>query len=244
MKYRLHRSRLHYDAKYEITRDRYIYKEIDSYSSHAQILNWIDEEKPAEVLEVGTATGYLTSEMVKRGCSVTGVEIDREMAGLSEKYCRKLLVGDIESMDLSGLGRFDAIVFGDVLEHLKDPGALLTRVAAILNPGGKILISFPNVANIWVRLNLLFGRFEYSRVGILDEGHLRFFTLKTAVQLANRSGFDVESMQVTPVPLPLIFPSMSKGRTLSFVHWLNWLMAKLRKTLFGYQFILVCRPRP
>jgi len=244
MKYRLHRARLRYDAKYDVTGDRYIYKQIDPYSSHAKILQWIDQERPSEVLEVGTATGYLTSEMIERGCVVTGVEVDPEMAQLSAKYCRRMLVGDIETMDLSDLGRFDAIVFGDVLEHLKDPGALLTRVTALLKPGGKILISFPNVANIWVRLNLLFGRFEYSRVGILDEGHLRFFTLKTAVELANKSGFDVESTQVTPVPLPLIFPSMSKGGTLSFVHWLNWLMAKLRKTLFGYQFILVCRPRP
>ena len=105
-------------------------------------------------------------------------------------------------------------------------------------------MSLPNVANIWVRLNLLFGRFNYSRVGILDETHLRFFTLQTIKKLVDDSGFDVISVNATPIPLPVMLPSTSKGRSLGFLHLLNWGLTKLRSTLFGYQFILVCRPKP
>jgi hypothetical protein len=94
-----------------------------------------------------------------------------------------------------------------------------------------------------VRVNLLMGRFNYSRVGILDETHLRFFTLQTMKQLADDSGFDVISVNATPVPLPVILPSTSRGHSLSFLHFLNWCLTKLRSTLFGYQFILVCRPK-
>jgi hypothetical protein len=112
-----------------------------------------------------------------------------------------------------------------------------------LNKNGKILISLPNVANIWVRLNLLFGRFNYSRVGILDESHLRFFTLETSKQIARDSGLEVLSTSVTPIPLPLILPATSKGRPLSFLHALNWGITRLRKTLFGYQFILICQSK-
>jgi len=126
---------------------------------------------------------------------------------------------------------------------LRSPRAILEKLARQLNPGGKILISLPNVANIWVRLNLLIGRFNYSRVGILDETHLRFFTLKSARQLAADSGLDVISTGVTPIPLPLILPATSKGRSLSFLHVINWALTKLRKTLLGYQFILICRPK-
>lgn len=194
-------------------------------------------------MEVGTATGYLTSEMVKLGCSVTGIEQDPGMADLARQYCREMLVGNVESINVGELGRYDAIIFGDVLEHLRDPRAVLERLSALLKPGGKVLLSLPNVANIWVRLNLLFGRFNYSRVGILDETHLRFFTLKTAKQLAADSGLDVVSTGVTPIPLPLILPATSKGRPLSFLHLLNWGLTKLRKKLLGYQFILVCKPR-
>jgi glycosyltransferase involved in cell wall biosynthesis len=243
LNYRLHKARLRYEPKYDMTGDRYIYKKADPYSSHAQILQWIERERPAEVLEVGTATGYLSSEMAMRGCAVTGIEQDSQMADAARQHCREFFVGDIETMDFDGLGPFDAIVFGDVLEHLRDPHAVLKKVRGFLKPEGKILISIPNVANIWVRLNLMLGRFNYDRVGILDKGHLRFFTLKTAKQLATDSGLDVIGTAVTPVPLPLIFPSTSKGRPFSFLHRLNWIMARLRKTLFAYQFLLVCRPK-
>lgn len=241
--YRLHKARMSYEAKYDVKGDRYIYKKADPYSSHAQIINWVEQERPSEVLEVGTATGYLTSELVKLGCAVTGIEQDAQMAEIARPYCRNMCVENIEEMEFSRLGRYDAIVFGDVIEHLRNPRAVLEKLSGLLKPGGKILISIPNVANIWVRLNLLFGRFDYGRVGILDETHLRFFTLKTAKQLVVDSGLDVISTAVTPIPLPLILPVTGKGRPLSFLHVLNWGLTKLRKKLLGYQFILVCKPR-
>ena len=165
------------------------------------------------------------------------------MADIARRYCTRMLEGNVETLDFDELGRYDAILLGDVLEHLRNPRAILEKLAGKLKPGGKILISLPNIANIWVRLNLLLGRFNYSRVGILDETHLRFFTLKSARQLAADSGLDVISTGVTPIPLPLILPATSTGRPLSFLHVLNWALTKLRKTLLGYQFILVCRPK-
>jgi len=243
LRYRLHKSRLVHEEKYDVTGDHYVYKKSDPYSSHAQILQWVEQERPAEVLEFGTATGYLSSEMAKLGCDVTGVEQDAEMAELARPHCNKLIVGDIENLEFSELGQYDAVIFGDVLEHLRDPQMVLKNVTKVLKPGGKVLMSLPNVANIWVRLNLLFGRFNYSRVGILDETHLRFFTLQTMKQLASDSGFDVISVNVTPIPLPVMMPSTRQGHSLSFLHFLNWCLTKLRSTLFGYQFILVCRPK-
>jgi len=243
MRYRLHQAKLLHEPKYDMANDRYTYKNTDPYSSHVQIVNWIAQERPAEVLEIGTATGYLSAEMTRLGCAVTGIEQDPDMAELAREHCREVIVGDIEKIDLSQLGRYDAIVFGDVLEHLSYPQKILEKVGRLLKPQGKILISIPNVANIWVRLNLLLGRFDYSSVGILDETHLRFFTLKTARQLAADSGLDVISTKVTPVPLPLILSATRKGGPFSFLHFLNWGVTKLRKTLFGYQFILVCQPK-
>src|ERR1051325_10071707 len=220
MKYRLHKAKLSYESKYDIDGAQYTYKRTDPYSSHSRIIEWIDQERPQRVLEVGTATGYLTSEMVKRGCEVTGIEQDPQMAKIAEQYCKKMVV-----------------------EHLRNPREFLQKTGKLLNKNGKILISLPNVANIWVRLNLLFGRFNYSRVGILDESHLRFFTLETSKKIARDSGLEVLSTNVTPIPLPLILPATSKGRPLSFLHALNWGITRLRKTLFGYQFILICQSK-
>ena len=140
--------------------------------------------------------------MTKRGCVVTGVESDPEMAKIAEQHCSRMLVGDAEQLDFSKLGKYDAIVLGDVVEHLRNPQQFLKSMAQLLKPGGKVLMSLPNVANIWVRLNLLFGRFNYSRVGILDETHLRFFTLASSKRIAQDSGFEILSTSVTPIPLP------------------------------------------
>ncbi len=241
--YRLHKAKLMYEAKYDIDGEQYVYKRADPYSSHSQIIEWIDQERPNAVLEVGTATGYLTAEMSKRGCVVTGIEQDQEMAKIAQQHCHKMIVGDVEHLDFSEVGKYDAIVLGDVVEHLRNPQQFLRKTGKLLKPGGKVLMSLPNVANIWVRLNLLLGRFNYSRVGILDETHLRFFTLESSKKIARDSGFDVISTSVTPIPLPLILPATSRGRALSFLHVLNWGMTRLRKTLFGYQFILVCQPK-
>jgi glycosyltransferase involved in cell wall biosynthesis len=243
LKYRLHKARLLHVPKYDIKMDHYIYKKADPYSSHAQILRWVEHERPEEVLEVGTATGYLTAEMEKLGCKVTGVEQDSEMADIARQFCQKMLVGDIETLDFEDLGRYDAIILGDILEHVRNPREALQRLSRLLNPGGKVLMSLPNVANIWIRLNLLLGRFNYSRVGLLDESHLRFFTLQTSRQLATDSGLDIIGVNATPIPLPILLPATRKGKSLSFLHLLNWGLTKLRKTLFGYQFILICRPK-
>ena len=168
LSYRLHKAKLKYVAKYDINGDQYTYKRADPYSSHSQIIEWIEKERPAEVLEVGTATGYLTAEMTKRGCVVTGIEQDPEMAKSAARYCQRMIVADVEKLDFSELGKYDSIVLGDVVEHLRNPGEFLKKVTGLLKPGGKVLLSLPNVANIWIRLNLLLGRFNYSRVGILD----------------------------------------------------------------------------
>ena len=135
LRYRLHKARLVYEEKYDVSGDQYVYKKSDPYSSHAQILKWIEQERPAEVLEFGTATGYLSSEMAKLGCSVTGVEQDSEMAEIARPHCREMIVGDIEKLDFSKLGRYDAVVFGDVLEHLRDPREILQRGKRVAETG-------------------------------------------------------------------------------------------------------------
>ena len=240
LRYRLYKAGAIYEARYSISDDRYTYKRVDPHSSHAQICQWIAKERPRDVLEVGTATGYLSQEMSNLGCRVTGIEQDLEMAAVATPCCSRMITGDVESIDVASLETYDAIIFGDVLEHLKDPRTVLKQFAGLLRPGGKILISLPNVANLWVRLNLLFGRFEYSKVGILDQTHLRFFTLKTAKELVSSCGLDVINMTATPIPLHSIMPA-GKGKAVGFLRVITWMLTRLRKTLFGYQFVFICR---
>ena len=79
----------------------------------------------------------------------------------------------------------------DVLEHLVDPADVLRRVRSHLRPGGVGLVSLPNVAHWSVRKELAMGRFEYTPSGLLDETHLRFFTLHTGSALIEDAGWQI-----------------------------------------------------
>ena len=79
----------------------------------------------------------------------------------------------------------------DILEHLVRPERLLQDCREVLTPKGAVVISVPNVANIAVRLMLLFGRFDYTERGILDKTHLRFFTRKAARAMLRGNGYKV-----------------------------------------------------
>lgn len=242
--YRLHKSRIIKEPKYDITSDQNNYLKADPYSSHSQKVRWLASERPSHVLEIGTGTGALTAEMAKLGCTVTSLEQDPHLAEIARRYCDEMIVDDIETMDLSSLGRYDAVVFGDVIRHIRNRREILERVSGLLKPGGKVLLALPNISNLWVRLFLLlFGRHDHNRVGLIDDIELRFFTLKTIKQLASESGFNIVSIDVTPLPLPVILPATSEGHSLRFLHFFNWCLTKLKKTLFGYQFVLVCEPK-
>lgn len=134
------------------------------------------------VLDVGCATGYTGYHLQQQGCTVFGIEYDPERAAVAAERLQKVAVFDLDNTtqhDLVaefGAQSFDVLNFGDILEHLRNPVAVLRNMKALLRPGGYVVISVPNIAHGDVRLMLLSGRFQYNQVGILDETHLRHFT--------------------------------------------------------------------
>ncbi|MCL6444265.1 MAG: glycosyltransferase [Alicyclobacillus sp.] len=154
------------------------------------ILKWI---KPgSRVLEIGTATGYMTRYLSEElQCDVTGIEIDPEAAAKASSYCNRLLIGDVELMDLDselGTTTFDHIIFADVLEHLRDPWRVLKKVCQWLDKSGTALISVPNIGHASIVLELMEGRFHYRELGLLDSTHLRFFTKEGVIGLLSGAG--------------------------------------------------------
>src|ERR1044072_4209055 len=240
VKYRLHKARLNYSRNYDVKAKQFIYREKDPDSSDAQILRWIEQHRPERVLQIGTDTGLLTAEMKALGCHVVGVEDDLEMAELARPHCETLITGNIDDIDLRAQKPFDIIILSDVLSRVRDPQKILIKLKALLNPGGKVLLSVPNAPNLGIRLRSLFGRFNYGRVGILDESHLRFFTLASSKKLARESGLDVVHVNATPIPST---GSSTSKPARTFAHAINCALVRVAKTLFGYQFILVCKPK-
>lgn len=158
-------------------------------SSHALLVELVGADR--RVLDVGCATGYLGRVLKDRGCVVSGVELDPEAAEAAEQVLDGVLVGDVDTLDLVGhFGKesFDVVVFGDVLEHLPDPAAVLRKVRPLLSDTGSVVASVPNVAHGSVRLALLEGRFDYRPLGLLDATHLRFFTRESLHALFREAG--------------------------------------------------------
>jgi SAM-dependent methyltransferase len=214
----------------------------DPYSSHSLILSRLGEGGGRRALDVGAADGYLAERLTAAGWKVTALERDPVQAARAAAHCEEALVVDLEREPPSLASVYDAIIYGDVVEHLSNPLSVLRQLNGHLAPGGVVVVSVPNVAHLWVRLSLLVGRFEYGERGILDRTHLAFFTRRTFRTFLAAAGLTPHEMAVTPVPLPAVAPEGFHRPTLAAVHRLSAGAARLWPGGLAYQFVAVCAP--
>jgi len=195
------------------------------------------------VLDLGFGAG-LFARRIRPACRfLAGVELDPEAATEGAPFFDQPVVGDLfEGISGPWKEPFDIIVAGDILEHLPRPEELLSALKPLLKTDGALLVSLPNVANITVRLGLLFGRFAYTPRGILDRTHLRFFTRATGRTLLEQNGYRVASVEATAMPLELAVPALGRPPLAGLVHAAAIGAARLWPTLFGYQFVYEARP--
>lgn len=213
----------------------------DPYSSHSLILSLLGEGYGRRLLDVGAADGFLAEKLSGQGFDVTCLEGNGSLAEKAKTKCSALIVADLDGTLPELPASFDAIVYGDVLEHLKDPLRLLSGLNHYLKPEGVVIISVPNVSHLWVRFHLLMGRFEYADRGILDRTHLRFFTLSSFQQLLRDANLKPIQLFSTPVPLPLVVPQRYQGRIFRAIHALNAASSRSWKGLLAYQFVALAR---
>ena len=212
------------------------------YSSHYWILNALRGEKePVRILDAGTAGGYLGKVWRNQGHYVAGIEFDAATGEKARQYYDEFEIANLETYPFSRRGEFDYIVFADVLEHLRDPAAVLRRCIPSLKASGKIIISVPNIANWIIRLSLLFGKFDYMDRGILDRTHLRFFTMRSLNQLLSEVSCEVLDAIPTPLPVQLVLP-FTGSRLFAPLHEAHYALTRCWNTLFAYQFVIVAAP--
>lgn len=140
-----------------------------------------------DVLEIGCgrgATGRFLQEQL--GCRVTGVELNPVVAREAARHLHRVVQGDVQTLDLDG--RYQAVLGLEVVEHLVEAEAFLTRARQLLAPGGRAIFSIPNVGHYSVVEDLIAGRWDYLPVGLLCYTHYRFFTRPTLADWLRRSG--------------------------------------------------------
>lgn len=217
--------------------NRYVEK-TDPWSSHSVIYSWMNNFQPgSHILDVGTANGILGRKYIGRGYYLTGVENNLEFAKQARPYYDDFLCANIQDASIELISNQDVVVCADILEHLPDPQNVLNLLVALQKPGSHFLISVPNIANIWIRLNLLFGKFDYSENGILDNTHLRFFTRRTFTRLLQNSDLVIKELVVTPIPLNRLSEFFVQNRFGKYLFSLLALVTRLFPSLLGYQFV-------
>jgi methionine biosynthesis protein MetW len=183
----------------------------------------------SRVLDVGCHTGVLGQFLrQKKHCYIVGIDSDASALVDARKKLDHAIPVNIEEAGWPEQVRpyvgkgFDIILFGDVLEHTREPLTILKEARSLLKPQGRVIVSIPNVAHWRIRLGLLAGKFNYTEAGILDRTHLRFYTHRSLHELIKTAGYAVVEEDVAGYQLP------------------HWLIRMFRK-LLAVQFVLACK---
>ena len=194
------------------------------------------------VLDLGCSSGALGAALKERepGLEVVGVEIDRGYAADAAARLDRVVTADVEELarsdELGGLGRFDCLIAADVLEHLVDPWSALRAYGELVDPGGALIVSLPNV-KFWQTFweLLVHDRWPRHAEGVFDETHLRWFTYGDAWRLVTDAGFEVQDVRRQMRLRPWVSPADRLVRPLGRV--------RVLRSFFTYQHVVFARKR-
>ena len=173
-------------------------KQTPSYDiANGDILSLVPEHA-RRVVDVGCMLGTLAREIRRRSpdTEVVGIDIDPSYAEAATQHCNAAFSCDIEQIDADrwqGLFPSDCWIFGDCLEHLRDPWRLLQNIRQSIDEDGCLLVCLPNAQHWSVQWRLASGQFRYESSGLMDRTHIRWFTRTTALEMLQGAGWRVET---------------------------------------------------
>ncbi|MCY9210182.1 class I SAM-dependent methyltransferase [Bacillus subtilis] len=210
-------------------------------------INWqlfdLIEPHAKTILEVGCAEGLFGAAVKeKTNCSYYGIESYPPAAEKATHYIDEVITGDIETLKLPfQKNTFDHIIFGDVLEHLIDPWAVLGNIKPYVKETGSILASIPNIGHISIFEGLLSGKWTYIQAGLLDKTHFRFFTLEEMKKMFHETGYKISQIE------PIVFTTHYYEKMISKLAYVRSCMgihhADLEEEARAYQYVIKAEKR-
>ncbi|MBF0359168.1 MAG: methyltransferase domain-containing protein [Magnetococcales bacterium] len=166
-----------------------------AHENHNPDLLRLIPETATNLIEIGCSSGALAREYKKLhpNCNYFGVDVDSKYVQMAGRYCDETLVADIETVDNSFFTQHkhrDCWVFGDTLEHLKNPWDVLQSIRGVIPSRGAVVACLPNAQHWSLQVRLSIGDFRYEESGLLDRTHLRWFTRETLQRLFLESGYN------------------------------------------------------
>jgi len=176
----------------DVSEAAYVAEEAGQRATAARTLAHIERHAtPGTLVDLGCWVGFLVSEAQRRGWQARGVEPSR----FASAYARERLGLDVQTATLHTAdlpdGEFDAVVLGDVIEHLPEPGLALERIRGLLVPGGVVHLALPDAGS---RVARVLGRRWWS---VLPT-HVQYFTRGSLARLLTRHGFALEWTGTAP----------------------------------------------
>ena len=232
--------RTHYTYQ-EFHREDYPLKPYE-FSSHVLVSQLI-RGMGQRVLDVGCGSGPV--EALSDTHSNVFIGVDQTRPQDTTRFDRFIETDLDRGLPLQVLQgqHFDYILLLDIVEHLIHPTRLLQDVYVLADEKSKVILSVPNIANLYIRLNLLLGRFEYTNRGILDKTHLHFFTKASLRRWVRENNFVIERQICTNVPLNELVKRRQSNLLLKVSNRLLRFFTGIFSGLLAYQFVLVLRKR-
>jgi SAM-dependent methyltransferase len=148
---------------------------------------------PGELmLDIGCGSGLSLLEAQAMGAQARGVEADPNVRRIADELGVQVHIGSLYDDPFPG-ERFDLVVLNQVIEHVPDPDQTLVRLRSRLQPGGRVVLVFPNVRSCWCRLS------GASWINWHVPYHLHHFSRDGFTQMAGRCGYRVKAVRtITP----------------------------------------------
>jgi glycosyltransferase involved in cell wall biosynthesis len=237
-----HRAGVLYQPRYDPkpareAQNRHYDLKLGYASSHTFAIDAVPND--ASVLDIGAGPEGVAAELLKKGCAVA--VLDRDASTIADERVA-VYRQDLDEPLSVDVRPYDYLLLLDVLEHLKDPERFLEDLRSQFDHRPRrLVLSVPNVAFLSVRMMLLFGQFNYGKVGILDRTHVRLFTFRSARQILLDGGWKLKRVRGVPAPFPKAFGDNPLGRTALAI---NRALIRVSKTLFSYQIFIEADSTP
>lgn len=203
------------------------------------------QPKHKQILDVGCGDGSNASLIIKNfpkvvvdGITISSAEIDA-----CKNILRKCYLFDVTKGN-SGqklADKYDLIIFCHVLEHVPYPVDVLNGFYKVLKPSGEILIIVPNLMHLVNRFKMARGKFQYTKDGILDFTHLRFFTYQTVTPLlVDQDKYQLKSIDAIGHFTLGLFRKIIPAKS---ALWVDRLAVKAFPSFFGESFVLLLQKK-
>ncbi|MFZ2153308.1 MAG: class I SAM-dependent methyltransferase [Microgenomates group bacterium] len=175
---------------------------LDQNTSYSKILSKI-HSAPQRVLDIGCASGYFGEVIIKKyKTEVWGIDSNLKDINIAAKKLTRVMKLDIENYDFRKIKeKFDLIILADIIEHLKNPSILLTKVQHLLTPTGIVICSVPNFLHFSIKCKIMNNNWSYESFGLLDKTHLHFFGYNSLVSLLESTNYYIYDMDFVTTEL-------------------------------------------